>query len=362
MAFFNVTMETIASINPIEGADRIQVATLTGLAFSFVIGKDSFKVGESVLYFPIDSILPLALAEKLGVAGKLSGKDKNRISTCKLKGTISQGIVGKLSLINDFLVEKYGSDFVEKCLEIKPSEITEWLGVTKYEPPEVVCKGGKLVKHAEGVHTYDIEGADRYPKVVDKLMDQVVFITEKVEGSNWYGGVDAAGNPIVGQRSGAIILDDPNTSDHTWWKVARDLEIITKASKIQSEYFNHKSVIFRGELAGGSIQSNLYKFPKFRIFVFDILIDGQYVDVEQFLKLTSDFGIETAPVLSKDKTLREWLGGKTVKEACHGNSVLGDNLREGIVIKPMTEQYDEILGGRLFIKQRDSIYLAKYGF
>jgi RNA ligase (TIGR02306 family) len=349
MAFFGVTIEEIETVNPIEGADRIQVATIKGLVFNFVIAKDSFKPGDKVLYFPVDSLIPQALAEKLGVAGKLAGSNKDRIKTVKLKGVMSQGIVGPVGLID-------GLD------DRTPESITQFLGITKYEPPEVVCHGGKLTRHAEGVSTYDIEGADRYPKVVDKLMDQIVFITEKVEGSNWYGGVDAAGNPVVGQRSGAIIPDDVNSPDHTWWKVARDYQLLYNAYRIREDNYKQKSVIFRGEIAGGSIQSNLYKFPKFRIFVFDILVDGQYVDVEKFLKLTSDFGIETAPVLSKDKTLREWLGGKTIKEACHGNSMLGDNLREGIVIKPMTEQYDGILGGRLLIKQRDPIYLAKYGF
>ena len=38
MAFFNVTIETIKSIEPIEGADRIQKATLNGLEFTFVVG------------------------------------------------------------------------------------------------------------------------------------------------------------------------------------------------------------------------------------------------------------------------------------------------------------------------------------
>ena len=37
MAFFGVTVETIALLNPIAGADRIERANLTGLAFEFVV-------------------------------------------------------------------------------------------------------------------------------------------------------------------------------------------------------------------------------------------------------------------------------------------------------------------------------------
>jgi RNA ligase (TIGR02306 family) len=359
MAFFGVTVEEIETVNPIEGADRIQVATVKGLVFNFVIGKDSFKPGDKVLYFPIDSLLPQALAEKLGVAGKLAGKNKDRVKTVKLRGVMSQGIVGPFSLLEPWLIQNYGSNWSEKGIEIQPSAITEWFGVTKYEPPEVVCQGGKLVRHVEGVSTYDIEGADRYPVVVNELMNQQVYITEKVEGSNWYGGIDAAGNFVVGQRSGAIIPDDAST--HTWWSVAVMQGLLDAAAAIQREKFPGKSVIIRGEIAGGNIQGNIYKLPKMQIFAFDILVDGAYLDALTFLDLTVQYKIQTAPMLSISKTLHEWLGGKTVKDASHGKSLLGDTIREGIVIKPIVEQYSKVLGGRLFIKQRDPIYLDKTG-
>jgi RNA ligase (TIGR02306 family) len=356
MAFFGVTVEEIETVNPIEGADRIQVATVKGLVFNFVIGKDSFKPGDKVLYFPVDSLLPQALAEKLGVAGKLAGKNKDRVKTVKLKGVMSQGIVGNLTLIGDMSCESLLG--VPRLPTTE--EITAFLGVTKYEPPEVVCQGGKLVRHAEGVSTYDIEGADRYPVVVNELLNQQVYITEKVEGSNWYGGIDAAGNFVVGQRSGAIIPDEGNVT-HTWWTVAAMQGLLDAAAAIKRDKYPGKSVIIRGEIAGGSIQGNIYKLPKMQIFAFDILVDGQYVDALAFLALTTEYKIQTAPMLSFSKPLHEWLGGKTVKEASHGKSLLGDTLREGIVIKPIVEQYSKVLGGRLFIKQRDPIYLDKTG-
>jgi RNA ligase (TIGR02306 family) len=356
MAFFGVTVEEIETVNPIEGADRIQVATVKGLVFNFVIAKDSFKPGDKVLYFPIDSLLPQALAEKLGVAGKLAGKNKDRVKTVKLRGVMSQGIVGNLDIIGDMSCESLLG--VPRLPSTE--EITAHLGVTKYEPPEVVCQGGKLVRHAEGVSTYDIEGADRYPVVVNELLNQQVYITEKVEGSNWYGGVDAAGEFVVGQRSGAIIPDDGNVT-HTWWTVAAMQGLLDAAAAIRRDKYPGKSVIIRGEIAGGSIQGNIYKLPKMQIFAFDILVDGQYVDALTFLALTTEYKIQTAPMLSLSKTLHEWLDGKTVKDASHGKSLLGDTIREGIVIKPIVEQYSKVLGGRLFIKQRDPIYLDKTG-
>ena len=57
-------------------------------------------------------------------------------------------------------------------------------------------------------------------------------------------------------------------------------------------------------------------------------------------------------------TLREWLDGKTIKEASNGESELHPVLREGVVIRPLEEQRDDKFG-RIIIKQRSPEYLAK---
>ncbi len=96
MAFFGVTIEQIESLRPIKDADKIEVATLKGMTFQIVVGKGMFSVGDCVLYFPIDSLLPVDVQKVLGLEGKLSGPEKNRVITRKFKGEISQGIVGKI--------------------------------------------------------------------------------------------------------------------------------------------------------------------------------------------------------------------------------------------------------------------------
>ena len=74
--------------------------------------------------------------------------------------------------------------------------------------------------------------------------------------------------------------------------------------------------------------------------------------------LVDQCGIETVPLLATDVTLREWLAGKTLAKASNGKSLLNSSLlREGIVIRPMTEQRSEPLG-RVIIKQRSPEYLA----
>jgi len=171
MAFFGVTCETIDAVRPIPGADRIELATLRGLDFSFVIGKGSFKPGDKCLYLPIDSILPAPLIEKLGLTGKLAGTEKNRVKTAELRKTISQGVVAPI-------------DIVPEYLRHSAEAMTEYLGVTKWDPPENQVSDGILQPLCDGLSEYDIESAQRYQDVLKLLMDQPALITEKIEGCN----------------------------------------------------------------------------------------------------------------------------------------------------------------------------------
>lgn len=50
------SIKTISDIIPIEGKDRIVLATVDG--WSVIVKKDEFKVGDKCVYVEIDSVLP----------------------------------------------------------------------------------------------------------------------------------------------------------------------------------------------------------------------------------------------------------------------------------------------------------------
>ena len=52
-----VSVQKIKDIQPIEDADRIEVATILG--WKLVIKKNEFKVGDKCAYFEVDSFLPI---------------------------------------------------------------------------------------------------------------------------------------------------------------------------------------------------------------------------------------------------------------------------------------------------------------
>jgi RNA ligase (TIGR02306 family) len=346
MAFFGVTKETISEINVHPNADKLEIAKLKNCSFQFIIGKAQLKVGDEVLYFPIDSLVPENVQEILKIKGKLSSPNSSRIKTVRLRGSISQGLVGKLESFNDLISSEMTSE-----------EITEKLGVTKYEPPAIMCKNADLRSLPFGLNVYDIEGCERYGDVVDMLMEQNVIVTEKMEGSNFsitYNGSDL----YVNQRRHSIFQKDGE--EHTWWRVAKEQDFTNLIKKIQSKYGYGTVVTLYGEMVGPSIQGNIYKFPDNRIYLFDMNVNGAWVNHKDFMNTLTEFGANKyhVPILSEGKTLKEFLNGKKISEVSNGNSVFAETLREGIVIKPEIEQVIHSFG-RLIVKQRDQQYLAQ---
>jgi len=350
MSTFKVEVKKISKIYPHPNADRLELGQVDGMTFQFVVQKGLYKEGDEVVYFPIDCLLSQEFIVHQNISNFLSGKDKNRVVTKTLRGQISQGYVCPVQSIKDYLK-----------VDTLPVDLTSALNITKYEPPEVMIHTGRLVRLPEAVYYYDIEGCDRYPDIVAKMMKEVVVISEKVEGSNMAVSSDIDGNISVCQHSYAII-NLPDKEKHTFWAIAENEGLVEATLKLQKDKFNGHSVTIRSEALGPKIQSNYYNFNKYTTRIFDIEIDKKAVNFAQFIELLDYVGLKDkcVPIISSGVTLETWLAGKTLQEASHGKSVLIDKLREGIVIKPEIEQF--ISGfGRFFLKQRDPIYLAGTG-
>jgi len=343
MSFFAVEKRKISKVWPHPNADRLDLAQVEGLTFQFVCQRGTQVEGGEVIFFPIDSVLPQPLIDFFGIGSMLSGKDHNRIRTVKLRGEYGQGFVSAIDRIKEYL----------KVDEL-PEDLTTALGVTKFEPPEVMVQNAKLIPIDMSV--YDIEGCDRYQNVVDYLMDKDVVITEKVEGMNMHLTLKADGSTKCGQRKFYIISNDPE-QPHSF-EVASNKVLLPLSKQIQVH--NGKDVRIRAEFLGESSQGNYYGFKGHRPMVFEIDIDNHPVDAIDLLAMVKAFNIDFVPVLFTGK-LRDFLGGRTVQEACTGQSQLVNKLREGIVIRPFHEEYLQGFG-RVIIKQRSAPYLDKTGF
>lgn len=350
MSTFLVEQKKIEKIWEHPNADKLSLAKVEGLDFQFVIGKDSYNVGDTVIYFPVDSELPITLIEHMNMVGKFSGKKSNRIKTIKLRGEISQGYVCNDDTIAEYIDKGHYPDI---DWEYPETILTQLLGVIKYEPPEIPCQNGNLIPLPDGVSMYDIEGTERYPEIVELLMDQPCYITEKIEGSNFGLTITHDDQIIVNQRKHAIVeIDD---GEHMFWKTARKMKLSLLAFDIRQK-FGGKQITLRGEFIGPGVQGNYYQLKEHKVLLFDVMIDGRYLGASDFIENVPESG--RVPVLNHIDSLRDWLKGMTIDEASTGPSIYINRLREGIVIRPLDEQYVRSFG-RVIIKKRSCAYLAK---
>lgn len=98
-----VSVQEITNIDPIEGADRIEVARILG--WRVVVGKDMhLKPGDRVAYFETDSLLPAydpryKAFQKRGQKTMIVGAKEitgHVLRTMKLRGVYSQGLIMRL--------------------------------------------------------------------------------------------------------------------------------------------------------------------------------------------------------------------------------------------------------------------------
>jgi len=164
----------ICKIEKVENhpnADRLEIVQVKD--WNCVVSKDTFLEGDLCLYIPIDSILPEELEKRIFGENSKVKLHKHRIRTIKLRGVISQGLVIKPEEIG--ICAKEGQD------------LTSYLGITKYEPPEelpsVYGTSKKIKKRYinSNFHKYTcIENIKNHPKVFET--NEWVSITEKVHG------------------------------------------------------------------------------------------------------------------------------------------------------------------------------------
>ncbi len=106
------SIRQISQLEPIEGADKIELATVDN--WKVVVAKDvGHKVGDLVVYCEIDSFLPVKpeyeWLRKSSYKKLSDGTEGFRIKTVKLRSQLSQGLILPLSLLS-----KYGNLIKEK--------------------------------------------------------------------------------------------------------------------------------------------------------------------------------------------------------------------------------------------------------
>jgi len=326
-----VSIQKVSEIHPIPGADAIEVAQILG--WKVVIKKGEFKVGDKVVYAEVDSVFP----EKPEF--EFLRPVKFRIKTIKLRGQVSQGICFPLTILPPGLpLSEYQVD----------EEVTELLGVEKYEPP--------IPKEMQGVMKGEFPG---FLRKTDETRVQVLqeeltaakgdiyVVTEKLDGSSttfYLRGED------FGVCSRNIELLE--TEGNTFWDMAKKYDVEAKLRKLG------RNLALQGETIGVGIQSNKYKLDDKQFFLFNIYdIDASgYVNHAELEDLAKELDLNLVPVVDKEFILIDNID--KLVEMAKGFSVLNKKTkREGYVLKKKHHEPGEGVSFKVI----NPDFLLKYG-
>lgn len=348
-------------------ADALEIARVGD--YRSIVRKGQYKTGDLGVYIPEQAILPEWLIAKLGLEGKLAGQAKNRVKAVKLRGVLSQGLI--YPAIDGHIVLQHG-------LTLNVHEgavVTNELGLVKFEPPIPTHMSGE-VRQAHGkTLKYDIENIKKYPNVLK--IDEPIVITEKIHGT-WccFGYHPDVEHPIVSSKGlsaqGLIFKFNEANKNNLYLRAlegTRDengFTVIERAREVLKTLFEGifegKPFYILGEVFGRGVQDLHYGMmhPQFRAF--DVFIGDPTNEMSGYLSdgykdaFFDETGIIRVPVLYRGPFSKE-----IVEELTNGTeSVSGTNanIREGVVITPMSERMDEELG-RVILKSVSESYLLR---
>jgi len=332
------TIQKILTLNPIEGADKIEQATIKG--WNLIVGKDEFKVGDLVVLCEIDSVLP----DKPEF--EFMRPRKFRVKTIKLKGVISQGLALPLSLLPE-------GDYVEG------QEVTELLGITKYEAPIPACLAGIMKGSFPGfIQRTDEERIQNIPHILEYYSNKGPFIyTEKIDGTSatfyiYKGEFGVCSRNIDLQQPEE---EHPDKILNVYWKVAKTLGIEAKMRNFGDNF------ALQGEIIGEVIQDNKYNLKGYKLFIFDLfdIATQQYVAPNKLVDICQHFNLQTVPAITTTKTLPPTVD--ELVEFSQIKSTVNTNIpAEGLVVRPKSLIIDHRLG-RLSFKVINPEFLLHFG-
>ncbi|MFD7259791.1 RNA ligase (ATP) [Streptomyces sp. NPDC059874] len=353
MSTLRVTAEEL-TVHEHPNADALELAQV-GL-YRAVIAKGAYRTGEFALYIPEQAVLPAELIEELGLTGRLAGSSADRVKAVRLRGELSQGLVCRPRALADVDLARAAEE---------GTDFAELLGITKWSPPIPTSMAGDVEAAADLLPWVDIENLQRYPQIFEE--GEQVVLTEKLHGTASLFTYVAEEERILvtskgfGSKGLAIKEEERNL----YWRTVRAHDVPAVAAKLAARLGASRVGIF-GEVYGAGVQDLAYGTdarsadtpPGYAVFDVSAEIDGQvrWLDPQAVLE---DGELPLVPRLYEGPydldTVLELASGR---ETVSGKAV---HLREGVVIRPATERYSPVVGGRAIAKAVSPAYLTRKG-
>lgn len=385
MSTFEVKIQPIF-IKPHPNADKLEIGNIGTIdGWQVIVAKGQYKSGDMCAYIGENAVVPDNILKSYGFwdqesdKGILSGSSNNRVRGIRLRAEFSLGIVLPLTIDPSTQKFKFSHDQTEA---FEPySDVAEFLGVTKYEPPIPVEMSGDVYFGGTSIGVnYDIENIKNHPDVL--VEGEEVQVTEKIHGTFCqvcilpYTDKYHNDNHVVlvseynSARVYLAISSKGVGSQGNFLKQDKDQHTRNVYIRALLPYYSQLAqydivspITICGEVYGNGVQDLSYGCTKgeVRFSVFDVYVGernvGRYLNDQELDNFCDSYGLTRVPVLYRGPYSKE-----LINEYVNGTKSLFDSsqVREGVVIKPLVERSTSILS-RVVLKSINEDYLTRKG-
>ena len=324
------SIQIITEVRPIEGADRIEAATVLG--YQTVIKKGEFRPGNLCVWHEPDTVA----AERPEY--EILRKQKFRLKVSRFKGQVSQGLALPLTVLPP------GAYAVG-------DDVTALTGIRKYEKPVPIHLSGVAKgPFPSWMRKTDEPNLRSFPEALAEFAGRHCVITLKVDGTS--GTFYLRGGEFGVCSRNLELLED---STSTFWRVAQELHLRDALTTLGDGF------AVQGEVHGAGIQGNHLgiqglSFAAFNLFDINAHAYLGYRALAEFCRNT---GLPIVRELWQGEfhfTLPELVEMANAQDYSPGHPA------EGIVIRPVEEARSLILdSGRLSAKIVSERYALKHG-
>jgi RNA ligase (TIGR02306 family) len=332
------SVQKIWDIQPIEGADRIEVVSILG--WKVVCRKGQFQKYDDAVYFEIDSLIPEKDWSRFLFKPEDLGKGKHyRLKSVKLKRQLSQGLVVPINEVDPSLVgSPVGMD------------LTPILGIEKYEPVIPAQLQGKIEGSFPAflMQRSDEERVQSNPHLASEIVGKEAYAATKIDGTS--GSFINHEKVYVCSRNLALKEDSGNA----YWQIYHRY--------IAPIFAKVPNVGIQGEIFGVGCQGNKLKIEGLDFAVFNVfdLNTRKYYTLDKQLAFCAEHGLLHVPIIWRGVFTEEMAQIDYLLKMAQGNYAGTNNPREGIVVRPVVPDYASN-GERLSFKVINNDFLLKGG-
>lgn len=391
------SIQKVIGIEPIEGKDKIVLATIQG--WKVIVQKEQFKVGDLVIYCEIDSVLQekpefeFLRARTWIDNGVVKGF---RIRSMKMGSVVSQGIAFPVDIVpvqyhkegldvTDVIgVKKYERPDELEIVNVPKKWYSKYFYVARQKLSRIPVIGNLFKKDSQGWPEWCIQSDEnRIQNLGQKFLNfnagKTFYITEKMEGCSATFAIKASRFYVMSRSQVKWIspvkkfgfIEDYNVVIHSdnnnnWMKVAKKFNLKQRLAKLSK--IDRTDFWIQGEVVGPGIQDNIYKLADVDFYIYGAynVTKRCWLTFEQLKALVNDLNrdgiknkddkpLKLVPILNEAWSITHYTTIESILEDATGTSVLNDTLREGIVFRSVNDT------DKISFKAVSNEYLIKHG-